>query len=643
VRLPSRRDDANADGRPGGVGAAFSERTAWARNLQTPLRTFLRTETGSAAFLLAAVVAALVWATADADSYTRVWERTYLGIHIGGAGISHTLRYWVNSGLMAFFFFVVGLEARREFDMGELRERRRAALPVAAGAAGMLVPAAIFLAFNAGRSSAHGWGTAMSTDTAFALGMLALVGRRFPFRLRTFMLTFSVVDDLIALVVIATVYAAAIDRQALLLGVALFAVIALAVRLGVQRGGFYAAVGVATWIAVSRSGVDPIVVGLAMGLLTYAAPATRSDLERASDLFRRFREQPTPELARSARVGLTSAISPNERLQQRFHPWTSYAIVPLFALANAGITLSADFLGRAIGSPITLGIMVGYLVGKPIGVVGGSWAVTRATKGRLRPPVGWAALAGGGTIAATGFTVSLLIANLAFQGDQLAQARAGILGAAIGAALVTWLVVKATALLPRRRRLQVLLGTAEPLIDLAVPVDAERDHIRGPQDAPVTLVEYGDFECPYCGRAEPVVRELLTDFGDLRYVWRHLPLNDVHPHTQDAAEAAEAAARQGAFWEMYDTLLANQDGLTRDDLLAHARRLGLGIERFQDDLDSHAGAPRIAEDVDGADMSGVSGTPTFFINGRRHSGAYDVETLSRAVRAARARAAIRQP
>src|SRR6185437_1765799 len=158
----------------GRVGSALSGRTAWARNLQTPLRTFLRTETGSAAFLLAAVVAALVWATADADSYTRVWERTYLAIHIGDAGISHTLRYWVNSGLMAFFFFVVGLEARREFDMGELRERRRAALPVAAGAAGMLVPAGIFLAFNAGRSSAHGWGAAMSTDTAFALGMLAL-------------------------------------------------------------------------------------------------------------------------------------------------------------------------------------------------------------------------------------------------------------------------------------------------------------------------------------------------------------------------------------------------------------------------------------------------------------------------------------
>jgi protein-disulfide isomerase len=159
-------------------------------------------------------------------------------------------------------------------------------------------------------------------------------------------------------------------------------------------------------------------------------------------------------------------------------------------------------------------------------------------------------------------------------------------------------------------------------------------------DAPVTLVEYGDFECPYCGRAEPVIRELLRDFGDLRYVWRHLPLNDVHPHTQMAAEAAEAAAGQGAFWEMYDLLLADQSALTEEDLVARAQQLGLDADRFSEDLTHHSGAARIAEDVDGADLSSVTGTPTFFINGRHHYGAYDVETLSRAVRAARARAAI---
>jgi len=619
---------------------AFSARTAWARNLETPLRTFLRTETGSAAVLLAGVVAALVWANVDMTSYAHVWEKTTLSIHIGDTGLSHSLRYWVNSGLMTLFFFVTGLEARREFDLGELRERRRAALPLAAGVGGMVVPVAIFLALNAQRSSAHGWGTAMSTDTAFALGLLALLGSRLPFRLRAFVLTFSVADDVIALVVIATAYAAGVDVGALFEAVAIFALIFLAVRLRIDRGAVYAIIGVATWIALSKSGIDPIVVGLTMGLLTYAAPAARSDLERASDLFRLFREQPTPELARSAQAGVATAISPNERLQLRFHPWTSYVIVPLFALANAGIAINAGFLGRAFTSPITLGILIGYVVGKPLGVVGGSWLVTKLSRGRLRPPVGWVAIVGGGAIAGIGFTVSLLIADLAFRGDELAEAKAGILSAALCASILSWATFRATALLPWQRRIRAVLGSSEPLVDLAVTVDPERDHIRGPLDAPVTLVEYGDFECPYCGRAEPVVRELLHDFGDLRYVWRHLPLNDVHPHTQMAAEAAEAAAEQGAFWDMYDLLLADQSALTEEDLVARAEQLRLDADRFKDDLEHHIGAARIAEDVDGADLSSVSGTPTFFVNGRRHYGAYDVETLSRAVRAARARAAV---
>jgi len=619
---------------------AFSGRTAWVRNLETPLRSFLRTETGSAAVLLAGVIAALVWANVDLASYARVWEKTTLSIYIGDAGLSHSLRYWVNSGLMTLFFFVIGLEARREFDLGELRERRRATLPVVAGVGGMVIPVGIFLALNAGRASAHGWGAAMSTDTAFALGLLALVGSRVPFRLRAFVLTFSVADDVVALVVIATVYAANVDVSALVEAVAIFGLVLLALRLQIHRGVVYAVIGVATWIALSKSGVDPIVVGLAMGLLTYAGPAARTDLERASDLFRRFREQPTPELARSAQAGVESAISPNERLQLRFHPWTSYVIVPLFALANAGIAINAGFLGRAFTSAITLGILIGYVVGKPVGVVGGSWLVTKLSRGRLRPPIGWAALVGGGAIAGIGFTVSLLIADLAFRGDELAEAKAGVLSAALGASILSWATFRATALLPWQRRIRAVLGSAEPIVDLAVPVDPERDHIRGPMDAPVTLVEYGDFECPYCGRAEPVIRELLRDFGDLRYVWRHLPLNDVHPHTQMAAEAAEAAAEQGAFWEMYNLLLADQSALTDEDLVARAEQLRLDVERFREDLMHHVGAARIAEDVDGADLSSVTGTPTFFINGRRHYGAYDVKTLSSAVRAARARAAV---
>jgi protein-disulfide isomerase len=377
-----------------------------------------------------------------------------------------------------------------------------------------------------------------------------------------------------------------------------------------------------------------------MGLLTYAYPVARVDLERASHLFRLFREQPTPELARSARAGLESAISPNERLQHVFHPWTSYLFVPLFALANAGIVINGHFLRSAYTSTITLGILIGYVAGKPLGVLGGTWLTTRLSHGRLRPPVGWAAVAGGGTLAGIGFTVALLIASLAFSGTELEQAKLGILSAAFCSALLTWIVFRATALLPRRARARALLGTGEAIIDLAVPVDPERDHIRGPEDAPITLVEYGDLECPYCGRAETIVRELLADFGDLRYVWRHLPLSDVHPFAQLAAEASEAAAQQGKFWEMHDLLLGHEGPFRAHDLVSYAEWLGLDVERFQDDLRRHAGAGKIAEDVDSADLSGVSGTPAFFINERRHHGAYSVATLARAVRAARARAAI---
>jgi protein-disulfide isomerase len=377
-----------------------------------------------------------------------------------------------------------------------------------------------------------------------------------------------------------------------------------------------------------------------MGLLTYAYPAARADLERATDLFRLFREQPTPELERTARVGLRAAISPNERLQQLYHPWTSYAIVPLFALANAGIAISGGFLSRAYSSPVTLGILFGYVAGKPLGVAGTAWLVATLSRGRLRPPVGWAAVAGAGTVAGIGFTISLLIATHAFHGVQLEEAKLGVLSAALCASLLTWLVFRATALLPKRLRIRALLGTSDAITDLAEPVDPERDHVRGPAESPVTVVEYGDFECPFCGRAESAVRELLAEFGDVRYVWRHLPLTDVHPRAQAAAEAAEAAAAQGAFWRMHDLLLDHQDALKASDLVSYAERLGLDVERFEDDLRRRAGAARIEEDVDSADLSGVSGTPTFFINERRHHGAYDIGTLSAAVKTARARAAL---
>ncbi len=619
----------------------LSGRTAWARHRETQLRQFLRTETGSAAVLLAATVAALIWANASIASYDSFWA-TGLSIHLGSTALGMDLHGWVNSGLMTFFFLVMGLEARREFDMGELRERRRLTLPVLAGLGGMIVPIGIFLAFNAGHANtAHGWGIAMSTDSAFALGMLALVGHGLPDRVHTYLLTFSVVDDLTALVVIAVVYTRGVRLDALITGIAILAVAAgLRIIANLRFGPVYFLLGLAAWVAFEKSGVDPVVVGLLLGLLSYASPPTRGDLERATDLFRLFREQPTPELAQEVREGVRTAISPNERLQQIYHPWSSYLIVPLFALANAGVAISTGLLSTAFTAPLTLGILVGYVVGKPVGTAGTAWLVGKLTRGRVQPPIGWAAVLGAGTIAGIGFTVSLLIAALAFHGTLLAEAKLGILSAALCSSAVTWLVFKATRRLPKRLKIRAILGTAEQVADLAVPVDPERDHVRGPMKAPVTLVEYGDFECPYCGQAEPVVRELLAGTGDLRYVFRHLPLTDVHQHAQLAAEGAEAAGRQGAFWEMHDMLMEHQGALTKRDLLRYAAELGLDQAKFTEDLRNHVGAAHVAEDVDSADLSGVSGTPTFFVNDRRHYGAYDIDALTEAVRSARARAFI---
>jgi Na+/H+ antiporter NhaA len=617
----------------------FSGRTAWGRTVPTPHREFLRTETGSAVLLLGATVAALLWVNVDAHSYASLWS-TRVSVDVGDSGISLDLRGWVNSGLMTFFFFVVGLEARREFDLGELRDRRRLALPVAAGLGGAAVTIALYLAINAGRPSAHGWGVAMSTDTAFALGLLALVGPRFPDRLRAFLLTVAVVDDVVALFVIVLFYSSSLELTPLLVALAFYAAAFALHRARVRIGLAYLLLGLGAWVGLYEAGVEPIVVGLALGVLPYAYPPRRTALERATERFREFREQPTAGLARSAVAELRAATSPNELLQRLYHPWTSYVVVPLFALANAGIVVDSDLLGRAVRSPVTLGILFGYLLGKPVGIFGAAWLSARVSRGRLRPPVGWAAVLGGGTIAGIGFTVSLLVATIAFHGAELDEAKAGVLASGLAAASVTWLLFRTTALLPRRLRALLLLGTAEAPTDLYLDVDPERDHIRGPVDAPVTLVEYGDFECPFCGRAEPIVRELLAEFGDVGYVWRHLPLSDVHPRAQLAAEAAEAAAAQGAFWEMHDLLLRRQRALAPDDLVRYAEKLGLDVDRFAEDLRTHAGAARVADDVDSADLSGVSGTPTFFVNGRRHYGAYDLETLSAAVRLAGARAVL---
>jgi Na+/H+ antiporter NhaA len=612
--------------------------TAWTRRVATPVHAFLRTEAGSAGVLVTAIVVAMIWANVADGAYESFWH-TDLSIHLGDMSVELTLREWVNSGLMTLFFLVVGLEARREFDLGDLRDRRRFILPAAAGIVGMILPVSIFLAVNHGGPGASGWGVAMSTDTALALGLLALVGKRVPDQARLFLVTVSVVDDLVALIVIAVAYTDEISSMPLMIAVVLFAATLVMKRLKVRSGYAYVPFGIAIWGAMLASGIDPVVSGLALGLTAAAYTPARDELERASDVYRSFREQPTPELARFARVSLVQALSPNDRLQRTYQGWSSYLIVPLFGLANAGIALNGEFLRDAVTSPVTIGIFLAYVLGKPIAVTGVSALITAVTRGRIRPGVGWASVLGSGTIAGIGFTVSFLIAALAFEGPMLAEAKLGVLAAAVTAAVLTWAEFRITFLLPKPRRAVALLGDADQLTDLIPEVDEDRDHVRGPSDASVTLVEYGDFQCPYCGRAEPIVRQVLTD-NDLRFVWRNLPLTDVHPQAQLAAQAAEAAGLQGKFWEMHDLLLDNQEKLRVMDLLGYARQLDLDEDRFHADMMQPACTDRIVADVESADLSGVSGTPTFFINGKRHYGAYDVHTLKEAIRLARVRAKI---
>jgi Na+/H+ antiporter NhaA len=610
--------------------AGLPSQTIGLRRLASPLREFIATENSSAIVLLLATLIALVWANSPwAASYEALWS-TELAIRVGGAELSLDLRHWINDGLMALFFFVAGLEIRRELDMGELRERRRVATSVLAAVGGMAIPVLIYLLVNTGQPSVGGWGIVMATDTAFALGVLALVAGGFNAVVRTFLLTVVIVDDMIALSVIALVYTEEVSLLALGAAAGFFLVVLAMRRAGVSNGVAYFLVGSALWLATLVSGVHATIAGVLMGVLASAYPPSQSDLQRTSALWRMFREQPTPEYARTASRSLLTTISPNERLQHLFHPWVSYAIVPLFALANAGVVIDAGTLGEAIGSPVTIGVVLGLVVGKPVGVILFSWLATRRWLGRLPLSVPWPALIGAAVVAGIGFTVSLLIADLSFGGDDLRNAKLGIIAASALASGLSWLAFRWLRRVPTRVSDRTI--RQRPPLDLTDPVDPEVDHIRGPADARLTLIEYGDFQCPYCGRAEAVTRDLLQAFGDdLAFVFRHLPLSDVHEHAEQASEAAEAAGVQGRFWEMHDRLLAHQGSLELEDLVGHAAELGLDVGRFTDDLMSRRFSMRVARDVESADESGVAGTPTFFINGRRHYGAYDIDSLTEAL------------
>ncbi|MGQ0609170.1 MAG: Na+/H+ antiporter NhaA [Chloroflexota bacterium] len=614
-------------GSTGAPSTAFEGQTP-ARPRLAVLRSFLHTEAGSAVVLLAATIVALAWANSPwGDAYDGLWA-TEVSLRLGGYDLSHDLGDWVNDGLMTLFFLLIGLEVRREFDMGEFRERRRVAVPIFAAVGGMILPVAIFLAVNPGGEAARGWAMVMATDTAFAVGVLALVGRRSSFRLRTFLLTLVIVDDVAAVSVIAIVYSTDVELVALAIGIGLLVAMAILRAIGFQRSSIYVLLGLGIWLAAWEAGVHPTVAGVAIGLLTSAYPPRRAALEAATGLTRSFRQRPSPALAAAAAQRITMSLSPNERLQHALHPWSSFVVVPLFALANAGLDLSADLLGRAVSSPLVIGIVLGLVVGKTLGIPIGSRLATHPRLGGQALAVGWPSLVAASSVAGIGFTMSLLIADLSYTGGELDHAKLGILVASVLAATLSIAMFHGMSLLPREWLGRAEARTSRMLTDLTDAVDPVRDHVRGALDAPLTLVEYGDYECPHCGRAAPVIRQLLEQFdGRLRFVFRHLPLIDVHPNAALAAEAAEAAAAQGRFWEMHDTLFGRQTELDVPNLSRYAEELGLDANAFEEDLRSGRFAGRVGQDVNSAEEAGVAGTPSFFINDVRYRGPYDLESL----------------
>lgn len=611
------------------ASAALPERTAWNVRESRSVRRFLATETGSAGLLLLATLIALVWANSPwSESYRDLWH-TDLRIALGGVGeIDLDLQHWVNDALMALFFYVVGLEIRRELSLGELRDRRAAAVPAIAALAGMVGPALVYTAFNAGGEGARGWGIVMATDIAFVLGTLALLGSRVPSGVRVFLLTLAIVDDVGAIIVIAAFYSKGFSVEWFLAAAVIFAVIVAALRFGpVWRGPMYFVAGAVLWFATLQSGIHPTIAGVLMGLVTAVHPPQRADVERAASITRLFRRQPDPGTGRAALLEIGNAVSANERLQHTIHPWTSYLVIPIFALANAGVALGDGRIADALGSPITIGVIAGLVLGKALGITAATLAAVRLRVGPLPTGVGRGHVGGAATLAGIGFTVSLFVADLAFEDELLRdQAKLGVLTASVIAA------VAGLTLLARRPRPE----ESDEEAQLVPEVDAQFDRIRGSLTAPRSLVVFGDYECPHTRALAPVLDEVLDRGGsDVRLVWRQLPNEDAHPGTTLASEAALAAAAQGRFWALHDRLLAHPPGddLGAADLLDLARAAGLDCDRVADDLRHHVRLPAVEAELDSAKRSGVPGTPTLFIDGERYDGAHEASAVLSALRA----------
>lgn len=437
-----------------GTIKAQAERSPLAQVLLAAQR-YIYTEQNSGIVLLLATVLAVAWANSPLRDLYFGLLQTKLTIGLGDYVFAEDLQHWVNDGLMAIFFFVVGLEIKRELAHGELSDRRRAALPVAAAIGGMVVPAAIYTAINFGSAGARGWGIPMATDIAFALGILALVGRGIPPSLRLFLLTLAVVDDIGAILVIAAFYSSQLSLTALGFAALLLAVIFGLQRLGLQIFKAYVLLGFLFWFAVYQSGIHATIAGVILGLLTPSRPSLSArDFQRVSEQLLRWYQRAIAQNDHDrtqAALGEIETLAayteaPVDRIQRLMHPWASYVVLPLFALVNAGVTLSGDLIGGSLGSPITLGVAIGLVLGKPLGVLLGALLVVRLRLAILPTNVAWSHLAGVGLLAGVGFTMSLFIDGLAFADlGSVDQGKVGIFAASVIAGTLGYLLLRRTA------------------------------------------------------------------------------------------------------------------------------------------------------------------------------------------------------
>lgn len=416
--------------------------------LARPFVRFLHIESAAGATLLLFTIAALALSNSPwADAFENIWEAP-LGVHISSVDFTRSVREWINDGLMTLFFFLVALELKRELVLGELRVPRMAALSIAAALGGMIVPAGIFLALQAGQPGQHGWGTVMATDTAFVIGCLALLGSRIPQSLRVFMLSLAIVDDIGAILVVAIGYSSDILWWALALAVIGLAIIRAMAKLGFRGFTLYIFMGVLVWLAVDASGIHATITGVALGLMTPARRWVSDDRlyaildqviahPRSSEGSRDTKDRHTLQMAE---VAARETLSPVERLEIVLHPWVGFVIMPLFAFANAGLSLNLD----DISGSLTIAIFAGFVLGKPIGIILFSWLAIRLNIASRPPELTWRLIVGGSVLAGIGFTMALFIAKMAFGSTLIDSAKLGIFlaslfSAALGLALLIWL------------------------------------------------------------------------------------------------------------------------------------------------------------------------------------------------------------